>query len=342
MLVLIPDGMCMLACATSCQARGASLSYIPSEEWYSESSPRKQLSHATKKHMEAEIDALSSHSSDLDVWEDSDPNGKTPEDIVAWCAQYERGNKREMRGTEGIFIVQALNLAYTDVLLAVIRATAASVSTQQILAFKRSQGYALRLVAGGVDSDNTSSEAEQGAVLNDTGALLASITKQLFLDLVTLRTSSPGHAEDPYAGIGGATARQAVTAEQVTSHRSATAHQFLQGAATHPSSLRCKVTFLQSPSPPWRRHRPTLVTPQPSKVQYSFTQNMLYMALSLSHRQIEHHMLAVLGRFRSRRILPSLNCLSRPCPSWKRPSPARILSPQTRTTNNVWRCGALQ
>ena len=57
--------------------------------------------------LEADIDALSSHSSDPEVW---DPVGKTPspEEIAAWCAEYERGNRRLMAkrrrmGISGIF-----------------------------------------------------------------------------------------------------------------------------------------------------------------------------------------------------------------------------------------------
>jgi hypothetical protein len=50
---------------------------------YSESPPRKSLSPATKKRfkddLEADIDALSSHSSDPSEPEVWDPNSKTPE-----------------------------------------------------------------------------------------------------------------------------------------------------------------------------------------------------------------------------------------------------------------------
>ncbi len=64
---------------------------------YSESPPRKSLSPTTKQRfkdeLEADIDALKSHSSDPEVW---DANGKTPEEIAAWCAEYERGNRRHM------------------------------------------------------------------------------------------------------------------------------------------------------------------------------------------------------------------------------------------------------
>ena len=69
----------------------------PSEEWYSGSPPRKSLSPATKKRYheerEADIAALSSRYGDPEVW---DPIGKTPEEILAWCAEYERGQRRGM------------------------------------------------------------------------------------------------------------------------------------------------------------------------------------------------------------------------------------------------------
>ena len=57
---------------------------------YSESPPRKSVSPTSMKRcknvLEADIDALKSHSSDTWVW---DPIGKTPEEIAAWCAEYE-------------------------------------------------------------------------------------------------------------------------------------------------------------------------------------------------------------------------------------------------------------
>jgi hypothetical protein len=86
--------------------------------------------------------------------------------------------RRHHQGTAGIYR-GALNLAYTDALLAAIQAMAASVSTLQTLARKRSKGYAQRLVAGGVEC--TSSEEEYGTVLNETGAQPASsITASLY------------------------------------------------------------------------------------------------------------------------------------------------------------------
>ncbi len=56
------------------------------------------MSPASKKRcheeLEADIAALSSHSSDADVL--SNPDRKTPEEIAAWCAEYERCQRREM------------------------------------------------------------------------------------------------------------------------------------------------------------------------------------------------------------------------------------------------------
>jgi hypothetical protein len=63
------------------------------EELYSESPPRKSISLANNKQLEADIDVLCSHSSDPDVW---DPVGKTPKEFAAWCAEYKRGNRRKM------------------------------------------------------------------------------------------------------------------------------------------------------------------------------------------------------------------------------------------------------
>ena len=64
----------------------------PSEEeylsgdWHSESAPRKSLSPASKKRdhdeFEAELDALSTHSSDPEEPTVFDPIGKTPEEIA--------------------------------------------------------------------------------------------------------------------------------------------------------------------------------------------------------------------------------------------------------------------
>jgi hypothetical protein len=69
---------------------------------YSESPPRKSSSPATKKRikheLEADIDVLSSHSSDPDIW---DPTGKTPKEIAAWCKEYEGGNRRPSPPTDG-------------------------------------------------------------------------------------------------------------------------------------------------------------------------------------------------------------------------------------------------
>ncbi len=101
------------------------------------------------------------------------------------------------------------------------------VQKQVARAMRRAQ-----VVAGGVNT--TLSEDEQGIVLNEPGAPPASsITVHLFTDAVAPRTScSHGQIEDPEASVGGAASRQGVTSEQVTSHRSATQHQFLSCAAT--------------------------------------------------------------------------------------------------------------
>jgi hypothetical protein len=67
------------------------------------------MSPASKKRfhaeLEADIAALSSHSSDTDVL---DPNQKTPEVIAAWCAEYERASRRavhkhQRKGIEGMY-----------------------------------------------------------------------------------------------------------------------------------------------------------------------------------------------------------------------------------------------
>jgi hypothetical protein len=61
----------------------------------SESPPHKSLSPATVKKINEEIEALSSHSSDPEC-NDWDPTGKTPDEIAAWCANYERSQRSEM------------------------------------------------------------------------------------------------------------------------------------------------------------------------------------------------------------------------------------------------------
>ena len=116
-------------------------------EWYSESPPRKSLSPAWKKAFEAEIVVLSSHSSDPEGPEDpGDPNGKTPEEIAAWCAEYERKNRRirverQRAGIEGIYHAAFMYLTCIDVMLAAIRDMVARASTPQTLARKKSKGY---------------------------------------------------------------------------------------------------------------------------------------------------------------------------------------------------------
>ncbi len=85
-----------------------------------------------------------------------------------------------------VYIVLALNLACTHVLLAAIRAITATMSTPQTLARKRSEGYALHLVAG---ADTTSSEEEHDTVLKKKGVLLTfCVTAHLFTDTVTPHT----------------------------------------------------------------------------------------------------------------------------------------------------------
>ena len=124
---------------------------------------------------EAEIDALSSHSSDPEAPEIFNPIGKTPEEIAVWCAEYERGNRRMMaeRRRAGlecqcIYHATLMYLTCTDVMLAAIRdmAARARASTPQTLARKRSKGYAPRLVATGTYS----SDYEDVIIVNETGS----------------------------------------------------------------------------------------------------------------------------------------------------------------------------
>ncbi len=67
----------------------------PSEEWYSKSPQHKSLSPAAVKKFNEENEALSSHSSNRKC-NDWNPIGKTPDEITAWCAEYERGQRSEM------------------------------------------------------------------------------------------------------------------------------------------------------------------------------------------------------------------------------------------------------
>ena len=98
----------------------------PSEEWHSESLPRKSLSPATKKRfheeLEDDIDALSSHSSDSEVW---DPNGKTQEEIAAWYAEYKRCNRRQGPSASAwgmqVYGVRTYHITFTDLLPSAIR-----------------------------------------------------------------------------------------------------------------------------------------------------------------------------------------------------------------------------
>ena len=47
-----------------------------------------------KAELEADIDALRPHSSDPEIF---DPVGKTTAEMAAWCAEYERGKRRDRR-----------------------------------------------------------------------------------------------------------------------------------------------------------------------------------------------------------------------------------------------------
>jgi hypothetical protein len=143
----------------------------PSEEWYSESSPRKSPSPATTKKLNKEIAALTSHSSDPKV-NDWDPIRTTPDEIAAWCAEYERGQRGEMakrRRLENLLKVyirfmRAQKLPGTDALLAAIRA----MSTPETLARKGCKGFAPRLVAGCIDTSSSKDE-DQALVLKEIG-----------------------------------------------------------------------------------------------------------------------------------------------------------------------------
>jgi hypothetical protein len=109
---------------------------------------------------------LSSHSSDPDVW---DPIGKTPEELQHGARNTSAVTEERWPAPSPVncrYIARAQNLAYTDELFAAIRAMAASVSILQTLAHKLSKGYAQHLAAGGANT--TSSEEEQGTVLNET------------------------------------------------------------------------------------------------------------------------------------------------------------------------------
>ncbi len=62
----------------------------PWEELYSESPQRKSLSPTTKKRFDKELKA------DIAVLSSHGMEGKTLEEIAAWCAEDERGQRREM------------------------------------------------------------------------------------------------------------------------------------------------------------------------------------------------------------------------------------------------------
>ena len=77
-------------------------------EYEDEPPPRRVLTAAEIREFEEEIDALSSHSSDPEGPEDpGDTQGKSIEEITAWCIQYERKQKmeriaRQQAGIEGM------------------------------------------------------------------------------------------------------------------------------------------------------------------------------------------------------------------------------------------------
>ena len=136
-------------------------------EYEDEPPPRRVLTAAEIREFEAELDALSSHSSDPEGPEDpGDPRGKSIEEITAWCIQYERKQQmeriaRQQAGIEGFcdaecMFVHALMLC----LHAAIRAMAARArpSTPKTLERKRSKGYAPRL------------DDEEVIVIDETGA----------------------------------------------------------------------------------------------------------------------------------------------------------------------------
>ena len=92
-------------------------------EWYSESPPRTSLTAADIREFEAELDALSSHSSDPEGPEGpGDTRGKSIEEITAWCKQYERKQKmeriaRQQAGIEGICHATHMFRTCTNVML---------------------------------------------------------------------------------------------------------------------------------------------------------------------------------------------------------------------------------
>ena len=81
-------------------------------EYEDEPPPRRELTAAKKREYEEEIDALSSHSSDPEGPEDpGDTEGKSIEEITAWCIQYERKQKmeriaRQQAGIEGLHAIK--------------------------------------------------------------------------------------------------------------------------------------------------------------------------------------------------------------------------------------------
>ena len=92
-------------------------------EYEDEPPPRRELTAAEKREFEEEIDALSSHSSEPEGPEDpGDTQGKSIEEITAWCIQYERKQKmeriaRQQAGIEGICHATHMFRTCTNVML---------------------------------------------------------------------------------------------------------------------------------------------------------------------------------------------------------------------------------
>ena len=85
----------------------------PSEDEgeYEDESPPRRLTAAEIREFEEELDALSSHSSNPEGPEDPGyTEGKSIEEIRAWCAQYEPKQKlermaRQRAGIEGTYVI---------------------------------------------------------------------------------------------------------------------------------------------------------------------------------------------------------------------------------------------
>ncbi len=79
------------------------------EEWYSESPPRKSLLPATVRKMNEEMEAATSP--ECNDW---DPTGKTPDEMTAWCANYERESRLEMAGARKVHYFISVHTAMTE------------------------------------------------------------------------------------------------------------------------------------------------------------------------------------------------------------------------------------